>query len=231
MSAQMIPTPDGAAQFVEISQTEWTDLNQRAHFVVQDKAIATEITKTVPNYPDLLKTCEDWIETTFPGMIQHAIYVAGFSTQAADTLDKLQTDLDGVKPGDPVPDNVSFLIRVNYQALAQSAANIIGELDPLDPLVTEFVQQNQEADKALEKEVSQFGSGWESLVDPLGALDYALAKVGPGWTEINNGLSNIANGTIEITTAGLLSSDLISAGSAWRQVGAAAAAFDQWAGG
>ncbi|GEO82952.1 hypothetical protein [Pararhodospirillum oryzae] len=231
MSVAIIPLPDGAASYVEIPRDEWTAMNQRAKVVVQDKAISSEVTKVVPNYPRLLPACQDWIDKTFPGMISHAIQVAGFATQAQKTLEDLQKDLKGIGPSDPVPDSVTFIITVNYKALAETAHEISDALAPLDPMVSAFVTENRTADETLSKDLAVFGSGWESLIDPLDSLDKGLSDTVSDWTSLRRSLINVSDGSITVTTADLLSQDLIGAISAWGVVKAAAVALDSWAGG
>lgn len=229
--SKIFPSTHGAGAFIEMSEADWKALNMRAHVVVQDKEIASEITKVVPNYPALLTSSESWISTTFPGIVSHAIEVASFATKAANTLKELNGELKGVAPGDPVPQAVKFLIDVNYKALAQSASDIHGKIAPLEPLAKTFSTENAAADAVLEKKLSGFGPGWQSLIDPLGALDDALPKVATGWKSIGHDLSTIAGGTLTITVKGLLQAGLANAAETWCSLAAKAVAFDQFAGG
>lgn len=227
----LIPSPTGAGALYAIDGQQWADIDQRVDSVIDAQQIADEIGQYVPNYTQLLSACEAWRSTTFPGLISQAALVAQLAVQSAGVLQQLAGDLTGLQPDDPVPSSVSFIITVQFGALAETAGKILGGVDGLTPQVDDFVAQNRTADAALAKIVASMPPGWGTLAGPLDALNGALSAVQGDWTAIDQQLTALSSGQITVTTAALLSSDITGAIDAWNALGRSATAFQSVASG
>jgi hypothetical protein len=160
---------------------------------------------------------------TFPGLRAQAVSTNLFATQAAKVLGQLTGDLVGLSPGDPVPQAATFIIRVQFKALAQSAGEEATTAAGLAQDVQAFVAANRAADAALEQ--LPLG-GWAPVAGPIATLESAMTDVQGSWGPISSQLAAAADGTLEITTAGLLSSNVQEGITFWQGLAGAAAAFD-----
>ena len=112
---------DWPVQPYAVPASDWIVINDRVAITIEVQNVAPEIEKYIPNYPDLLQVCTTWRSATWSGLIAQAVNTELFGNDAAMVLGQLSSDLSGVKPDDPVPASVSFIITVQFQALAQTA--------------------------------------------------------------------------------------------------------------
>jgi hypothetical protein len=217
----VVPTGLGGPYAVPAS--DWAAIDARIAMVFEAQAIAAEIERYIPNYPALLSVCSAWRASTFPGLLAQATSTNLFATKAAQTLGQLSSDLTGLQPGDPVPQSVTFIIQVQFKALAQTAGEDSGPASALNQDVQAFVAENQAADKALEQLPLE---GWSAIAGPIANLETAMNDVEASWGPIAGQLAAAADGSLEITTAGLLSSNLQQAIQSYQALADAAAAFE-----
>src|SRR4051794_15087821 len=202
--------PDGAglAPPFAVPTGDWAALDERVSLTIEAQNIAPEIEQYIPNYPDLLQACITWRSTTWSGLIAHGVNTELFGAKAADELGQLSDDLSGVKPGDPVPEAVSFIIRVSFQALEQLAGQQAGNAQTLAGPIAAFVSANQAADASLQKVPLD---GWSPIAGPIASLDAAASDLQTGWGLVASQLQAASTDRLQITTAALLTSNIDTA--------------------
>jgi len=201
---------------------DWTVIDDRVAITIEMQNVAPEIEKYIPNYPDLLEVCRTWRSATWSGLIAQAVNTGLFATKEVGVLGQLSSDLSGVKPGDPVPASVAFIVEVQFQALARTAGEQATTASGLAGKIGTFVTANRVADASLEKLPLD---GWCPIAGPIDSLDKATADIQTGWGAIASQLQAFATGQLKITTAGLLASNLGTAVTSWKTLAQAAGAF------
>ena len=216
--------PEGAGLIppYAVPASDWIVISDRVAVTIEAQNIAPEIEKYIPNYPDLLQVCTTWRSTTWSGLIAQAVSTEIFGNDAAKVLGQLSSDLSGVKPGDPVPASVSFIITVQFQALALTAGQQDTTVSGLAGQIAAFVSANRAADASLEELPLD---GWSPIAGPIGSLDAATTDIQTAWGAIASQLQAAAGGQLKITTAGLLASNLSTAITSWQALAKAAGAF------
>jgi hypothetical protein len=216
--------PEGAGLIppYAVPASDWIVISDRVAVTIEAQNIAPEIEKYIPNYPDLLQVCTAWRSATWSGLIAQAVSTELFGNDAAKVLGQLSSDLSGVKPGDPVPASVSFIITVQFQALALTAGQQDTTVSGLAGQIAAFVSANRAADASLEKLPLD---GWSPIAGPIGSLEAATAGLQAAWSAIGSQLHAAAGGQLKITTAGLLASNLSTAIMSWQALARAAGAF------
>jgi hypothetical protein len=207
-----------------VPASDWVAINNRVAGVIklsEDQDLEAQIKLLIPIYPDLLEVCTSWQSATWSGLIAQAVNTELFGNDAAKVLGQLSSDLSGVTPGDPVPASVSFIITVQFQALAETAGQQGTTASGLADKVAAFVSANRTADA----EVEQTLDGWFPLSGPIGSLETAMADIRTAWGAIASQLQAAAGGQLKITTAGLLASNLGTAITSWKALAEAAGAF------
>src|SRR5215472_7910039 len=123
MTDAVFPEGTGLIPPYAVPATDWVAVNNRVAAVIklQDMLDVAYIENFIPTYPVLLQVCTTWQSATWSGLIVQAVNTELFANDAAKVLGQLSSDLSAVKPGDPVPPSVSFIITVQFQALAQTA--------------------------------------------------------------------------------------------------------------
>jgi hypothetical protein len=222
MTDVVFPEGTGLIPPYAIPASDWIVINDRVAVTIEAQNIAPEIEKYIPNYPDLLQVCTTWRSATWSGLIAQAVNTELFGNDAAEVLGKLSSDLSGLKPDDPVPASVSFIITVQFQALAQTAGTQGTTASGLAGQIAAFVSANRAADASLEK--LPLG-GWSPIAGPIGSLETATADIQTAWGAIASQLQAAAGGQLKITTAGLLASNLGTAITSWQALAKAAGAF------
>ncbi len=222
MTDVVFPDGTGLTPPFAVPASDWIVINDRVAVTIEAQNIAPEIEKYIPNYPDLLQVCTTWRSATWSGLIAQAVSTEVFGNDAAKVLGQLSSDLSGVKPDDPVPASVSFIITVQFQALAHTAGERGTTASGLTGQIAAFVSANRAADAALEKLPLD---GWSSIAGPVGSLETATADIQTAWGAIVSQLQAAAGGQLKITTAGLLASNLSTAITSWQALAKAAGAF------
>jgi hypothetical protein len=111
MAGVAFPDGTGLGRLFAVPAVDWIAIDDRVTITIDAQNIAPEIEQYIPNYPDLLQACIAWRSSTWSGLITQRVNTEMFAAKAADVLGQLSSDLSGVKPGDPVPESVSFIIR------------------------------------------------------------------------------------------------------------------------
>ncbi len=222
MTDVVFPEGTGLTPPYAVPASDWIVINDRVAVTIEAQNIAPEIEKYIPNYPDLLRVCTTWRSATWSGLIAQAVSTELFANDAAKVLGQLSSDLSGVKPGDPVPASVSFIITVQFQALALTAGQQDTTASGLAGQIAAFVSANRAADASLEKLPLD---GWSPIAGPIGSLDAATTDIQTAWGAIASQLQAAAGGQLKITTAGLLASNLSTAIMSWQALAKAAGAF------
>jgi hypothetical protein len=222
MTDVVFPGGTGLIPPYAVPASDWIVISDRVAVTIEAQNIAPEIEKYIPNYPDLLQVCTTWRSVTWSGLIAQAVNTELFGNNAARVLGQLASDLSGVKPGDPVPASVSFIITVQFQALAHTAGEQATTASGIAGQVAAFVSANRATDAALEKLPLD---GWSSIAGPIGSLETATADIQTAWGAIASQLQAAADGQLKITTAGLLASNLSTAITSWQALAKAAGAF------
>jgi hypothetical protein len=222
MTDVVFPEGTGLIPPYAVPASDWVVINDRVAIAVEAQNIASEIEKYIPNYPDLLRVCTKWRSATWSGLIAQAVDTELFANNAATVLGQLSCDLSGLKPDDPVPASVSFIITVQFQAMAQTAGQQGTTASGLVNQIAAFVSANRAADASLEKLPLD---GWSSIAGPIGALETATADIQTAWGAIASQLQAAAGGQMKITTAGLLASNLSTAITSWKELAKAAGDF------
>jgi hypothetical protein len=205
-----------------VPAADWTVIDDRVAITIEMQNVAQEIEKYIPNYPDLLEVCRTWQSATWSGLIAQAVNTGLFATKATGVLGQLSSDLSGLKPGDPVPASITFIVEVQFQALARTAGEQGTTASGLAGAIGTFVTANRVADASLEKLPLD---GWGPIAGPIDSLDKATADLQTGWGAIASQLQAFATGQLKITTAGLLASNLGTAVTSWKTLAQAAGAF------
>ena len=222
MTDVVFPEGTGLTPPYAVPASDWTVIDDRVAVTIEAQNIAPEIEKYIPNYPDLLQVCTTWRSATWSGLIAQAVSTELFGNDAAKVLGQLASDLSGVKPGDPVPASVSFIITVQFQALALTAGQQDTTASGLAGQIAAFVSANRAADASLEKLPLD---GWSPIAGPIGSLETATTDIQTAWGAIASQLHAAAGGQLKITTAGLLASNLSTAIMSWQALAKAAGAF------
>ena len=222
MTDVVFPEGTGLIPPYAVPASDWIVISDRVAVTIEAQNIAPEIEKYIPNYPDLLQVCTTWRSATWSGLIAQAVSTELFGNDAAKVLGQLASDLSGVKPGDPVPASVSFIITVQFQALALTAGQQDTTASGLAGQIAAFVSANRAADASLEKLPLD---GWSPIAGPIGSLDAATTDIQTAWGAIASQLQAAAGGQLKITTAGLLASNLGTAITSWQALAKAAGAF------
>jgi hypothetical protein len=222
MTDLVFPEGTGLIPPYAVPASDWVLINDRVAIAIEAQNIAPEIEKYIPNYPDLLQVCTTWHSATWSGLIAQAVTTELFGTDAAKVLGQLSSDLSSVTPGDPVPSSVSFIIAVQFQALAQTAGEQGTTASGLADQIAAFMSANRAADASLEKLTLD---GWSPIAGPIGALETATADIQAAWGAIASQLQAAAGGQLKITTAALLASNLGTAITSWKALAKAAGAF------
>jgi hypothetical protein len=221
MTDVVFPEGIGLIPPYAVPASDWVAINNRVAGVIKLQDIAAQIELLIPTYPDLLEVCTTWQSATWSGLITQALNTELFGNDAAKVLGQLSSDLSGVTPGDPVPASVSFIIAVQFQALAQTAGQQGATASGLADQIAAFVSANRTADA----EVEQTLDGWFPLSGPIGSLETAMADIQTAWGAIASQLQAAAGGQLKITTAGLLASNLGTAITSWKALAEAAGVF------
>jgi len=222
MTDVVLPEGSGLIPPYAVPASDWIVINDRVAVTIEAQNIASEIEEYIPNYPDLLQVCTTWRSATWSGLIAQAVNTELFGNDAAEVLGKLGSDLSGLKPDDPVPASVSFIITVQFQALAQTAGQQGTTASGLAGQIAAFVSANRAADASLEKLPLD---GWSPIAGPISSLETATADIQTAWSAIASQLRTAAGGQVEITTADLLASNLSTAITSWQALANAAGAF------
>jgi len=222
MTDVVLPEGSGLIPPYAVPASDWIVINDRVAVTIEAQNIASEIEEYIPNYPDLLQVCTTWRSATWSGLIAQAVNTELFGNDAAEVLGKLGSDLSGLKPDDPVPASVSFIITVQFQALAQTAGQQGTTASGLAGQMAAFVSANRAADASLEKLPLD---GWSPIAGPISSLETATADIQTAWSAIASQLRTAAGGQVEITTADLLASNLSTAITSWQALANAAGAF------
>src|SRR3954468_2816691 len=111
MAGVAFPDGTGLGRPFAVPAVDWIAIDDRVAITIDAQNIAPEIEQYISNYPDLLQACIAWRSSTWSGLITQGVNTEMFAAKAADVLGQLSSDLSGVKPGDPVPESVSFIIR------------------------------------------------------------------------------------------------------------------------
>lgn len=222
MTDVVFPEGTGLIQPYAVPASDWIVINDRVAITIEVQNVAPEIEKYIPNYPDLLQVCTTWRSATWSGLIAQAVNTELFGNDAAMVLGRLSSDLSGVKPDDPVPASVSFIITVQFQALARTAGQQGTTASGLADQIAAFVSANRAADASLEKLSLD---GWSPIAGPIGSLETATADIQTAWGAIVSQLQAAAGGQLKITTADLLASNLGTAITSWKALAKAAGAF------
>ena len=222
MTDVVFPGGTGLIPPYAVPASDWIVISDRVAVTIEAQNIAPEIEKYIPNYPDLLQVCTTWRTVTWSGLIAQAVSTELFGNNAAKVLGQLSSDLSGVKPDDPVPATVSFIITVQFQALAHTAGEQVTTASGLAGQIAAFVSANRAADAALERLPLD---GWSPIAGPISSLETATADIQLAWTVITSQLQDAADGQLKITTADLLACDLDAAITSWQSLAKAAGAF------
>jgi hypothetical protein len=222
MTDVVFPEGSGLIPAYAVPASDWIAIDERVAVTIEAQDIAPEIEKYIPNYPDLLQVCTTWRSATWSGLIAQAVNTELFGNDAAKVLGQLCSDLSGVKPDDPVPAPVCFIITVQFQALAQTAGEQGTTASGLAGQIAAFVSANRAADASVEKVPLD---GWSPIAGPIGSLETATAGIHTAWGAIVSQLQAAAGGQLQITTAGLLASNLGTAISSWQALATAAGGF------
>lgn len=222
MTEVTFPEATSLAPPYAVPASDWTAIKGRVALTIEMQNVAPEIEKYIPNYPDLLTVCLAWRSTTWSGLIAQAVNTGLFATKAAGVLGQLSGDLNGVKPGDPVPAAIAFIVEVQFGALARTAGQQGTTASGLEGQIGTFVTANRVADASLEK--LPLG-GWDPITGPINSLDQAMADLQTGWGAIADQLQAFATGQLKITTAELLASNLSTAITSWNTLAQAANSF------
>jgi hypothetical protein len=194
--------------------------------VIEAQGIANLVSQYVPNYSRLLAVCQQWNSQTLPGLVSQSVETNLFANQAASILTRLGTELQPLKPSDPLPDSIGFIFRVEFAALQQSAGKLSAASSQLGPQIGSFVAENRAADAALEHVISPLGPGWEGVEGPIASLEQAMQDVANGWSAVQTAFGAAASSQADLTTAALLALDVQTAIKSWNAVAATAVAFD-----
>lgn len=217
-----LPLPDGLAAPYAVPAKDWKAIEDRLSIAIEAEGISAEIERYVPNYRTLLAVCTAWRDSTFPALLAQAFTVELFAKKAASVMTELSGLLTNLTPADPVPEPVRFLIRIEFAALAQSAGEGAEKASKLEGAVQAFVAANQETDDALEE--VPLGD-WHSIAGPIGALESGINSISASWSPVAAQLHEVAETTLTITTAELLSSNLAEAIGAYQLLASEASAF------
>lgn len=224
--AVVIPSAGQVGTLYAVSRSDWVAINDRIAMVFEVQRLASLITRYLPNYPDLLKACQEWKSTTLPALIAQAVQANLFATHAAETLTNLSGQLASLKPSDSLPQAVRFIFHVQFEALQQDAGKQSQAADQLTPQINNFVSQNRTTDAALLKVSQNLGPGWTEIVGPIRALESAMSDVQNGWSAVQTAFGSAAASEPTLTTAELLGLDVQAAIKSWNAVASDALAFD-----
>jgi hypothetical protein len=224
--AVVIPSAEQVGSLYTIPQSDWVAINGRVAVVIEAAGIADQVSQYVPNYDRLLAACQQWKSQTLPGLVTQSVEANLFASQAASILTKLETELQPLKPSDPLPDSIRFIFRVEFAALQQNAGKLSATSSQLSPQIGSFVAENRAADAALERVISSLGPGWEGVEGPIVSLEQAMSDVANGWTVVQSAFGIAASSQADLTTAALLDLDVQTAINSWNAVASTAAAFD-----
>jgi hypothetical protein len=224
--AVVIPSAGQVGNLYTIPQSDWIAINGRVAVVIEAQGIANLVSQYVPNYSRLLAACQQWKSQTLPGLVSQSVETSLFSNQAASILKKLETELQPLKPSDPLPDSIKFIFSVEFAALQQNAGNLSTASSKLSPQIATFVAENHAADAALEHVISSLGPGWEGVEGPIALLEQAMSDVANGWSAVQDAFGTAASSQADLTTAALLALDVGTAIKSWYAVAATAVAFD-----
>lgn len=222
MTDLVFPEGTSLAPPYAVPASDWTAIDGRIAITIEMQNLAPEVEKYIPNYPDLLEACRTWRSTTWSALVTQAVNTHLFATKATGVLGQLSSDLSGLKPGDPVPASVAFIVKVQLGALAQTAGEQDSTASGLAGQIGTFVTANRVADASLDNLPL---ADWSPITGPIDALDQATADLQTGWGAIASQLQAFAGGKVEITTAGLLASNLSTAVTSWQTLARTAGDF------
>ena len=224
MPTIQLANPSAGALFA-VPPSNWTAISKRVGLTTLASAIAPIIGQTLTEFPKLETACQAWRTTTFPGLTSLSASIGTFATNAAGALTALQAPISRLAPNDPVPAATVALVESTLGSLARAMAPLNAQSNQLNIQVQGFAAENQIVDAQVEAYVKCLGPNWQSLADDIPAVETATGLVEGAWQAISNDFNAVANGSISLTTALLLSLDLQSAILAWQNLGPQAAAF------
>ncbi len=234
--ADLIPLPGTIGNVFTIDRSQWIAINDRVELVISAKPVANDVSQVLPSYLDLLAVCEKWKSTTFASLIAQAVAVNLFAQRAADALAKLKARLTGLRPSDPVPQDVAFIFKADFATLEQMAANLRNTAVTLATAVDALVKENRVADQVLTGIGESLASLWPPLKDfwqpiagTINLLEGALTDVQTDWDKVTAILNAGASQSVTITVAALLATDITGAVDAWQRLQNVTLAFDSMA--
>lgn len=222
----LLPTAGNTGAVFAISPADWQAIDTQVAVVIGDQAIGAEIAQYIPNYAALLGVCEAWQQTTLPALIAQADSTTLFAADAIQTLEQLEGTLAGLSPGDAVPSSTAFIVSVDYTSLQLTASGLQQSVQALSVPLAAFAQQNVIADGYIASMQSGLGPGWAGIGGQAGLVSQGLGEAVLSWGSISDLLGSIASGTLDVTTASLLSQDFTGAIASWTAVETAVTAFD-----
>lgn len=224
MPTIQLANPSAGALFA-VPQDNWTAISKRVGLTILASAIAPIIGRTLTEFPKLETACQAWRTTTFPGLTSLSASIGAFATTAASALTALQAPISRLAPDDPVPAATAALVKSTLGSLARAMAPLNSQCDELNSQVQAFAGENQIVDAQVEAYIKALGPNWQSLAGDLPAVQSATGLVEGAWQAISNDFNAVADGSIALTTALLLSLDLQAAILAWQNLGPEATAF------
>lgn len=214
-----------------VPESDWTALSKRVGLTRLASSIAPVIEKYIPDFPQLVTVCENWANTTFPGLVDVSGRINTFSQECVQRFGAVQQAIAGLGQNDPIPPATVTLIQNSFASLAVDAGPLNSTVVDLSGQVKAFVDRNDIIDAEIANYAKELGPNWQAIGAATAPVQQAAGLVEGAWGAIATDFTAIATQKFEITMPFLLSLDVQSAVLSWTNVGKEAAAFQPMAAG
>jgi hypothetical protein len=209
-----------------IPASAWAAIANRVSLVQKAAPAASIIQQFIPPFPALVTGCQQWVSSTFPGIIVMSRQLASYAATAIDEFSELQESIDALGNGGGAGEAaVLAQARTAIAGLSTATSTLQTAFVPVTAGVIAFAQQNAAVDAVVARNIQRLGTDWTALTNESAALQQAAGAVRGGWSAIGDDLQSVAGRQFNFTIPFILSLDIGSALLAWTNIEERASAF------
>jgi hypothetical protein len=209
-----------------IPASAWAAIANRVSLVQRATPAVSLIQNFIPPFPALVAGCQQWVASTFPGIIVMSRQLASYAAISIGEFSDLQESIDALDNGaGPGESEVLAQARTAIARLSMATSTLQTAFVPVTAGVIAFAQQNAAVDAVVARNIQRLGTDWTALTSESAALQQAAGAVRGGWSAIGDDLQSVAGTQFNFTIPFILSLDIGSALLAWTNIEERASAF------
>lgn len=214
-------TTDSLIALYTIPEQDWIAISKRVGgvlVVASDPGYKNKMPHVFPHFNQVLKSCQEWKDTTFPGLVSQSGALHDYASQAITDFQQVKTEIANLEKDIPSPmDNVKQKVKATIERLQQATIPLNNAFFTLSGQFSEFHDANEQFDT----DISTFKEKpiWMEIVfGSIQVLEDAIGQVVGGWQAITSDLEDVVSGKIDITMPFIMELDIDVALKSWKRI-------------